>query len=120
MSAALCFSGSIEVKTDEHPRHGSNLEAVAKLKPCFLTDGTGTVTAANASGWSVWLKPKRRRTAAACGARQGLCKALAAGRLLLNVFCSKWNVFDNMGGTGIELWWRISSQISCLLFACFL
>uniref|UniRef100_A0A8C7EC50 Acetyl-CoA acetyltransferase 2 n=2 Tax=Nothoprocta TaxID=8806 RepID=A0A8C7EC50_NOTPE len=35
---------------DEHPRHGSNLETVAKLKPCFLKDGTGTVTAANASG----------------------------------------------------------------------
>uniref|UniRef100_A0A493T4B4 Acetyl-CoA acetyltransferase 2 n=1 Tax=Anas platyrhynchos platyrhynchos TaxID=8840 RepID=A0A493T4B4_ANAPP len=42
--------GPIEVKTDEHPRHGSNLETMAKLKPCFLTDGTGTVTAANASG----------------------------------------------------------------------
>ncbi|NXX86277.1 THIC protein, partial [Urocolius indicus] len=42
--------GPIEVKTDEHPRHGSNLETVAKLKPCFLTDGTGTITAANASG----------------------------------------------------------------------
>ncbi|GAB0186930.1 acetyl-CoA acetyltransferase, cytosolic [Grus japonensis] len=41
--------GPIEVKTDEHPRHGSNLETMAKLKPCFLTDGTGTVTAANAS-----------------------------------------------------------------------
>ncbi|XP_060097676.1 acetyl-CoA acetyltransferase, cytosolic-like [Heteronotia binoei] len=42
--------GPIEVKADEHPRHGSNLEAVAKLKPAFLTDGTGTVTAGNASG----------------------------------------------------------------------
>ncbi|XP_044865468.1 acetyl-CoA acetyltransferase, cytosolic isoform X2 [Mauremys mutica] len=42
--------GPVEVKTDEHPRHGSTLETVAKLKPCFLTDGTGTVTAANASG----------------------------------------------------------------------
>ncbi|CAM5101672.1 unnamed protein product [Eretmochelys imbricata] len=42
--------GLVEVKTDEHPRHGSTLETVAKLKPCFLTDGTGTVTAANASG----------------------------------------------------------------------
>ncbi|NWI69308.1 THIC protein, partial [Todus mexicanus] len=42
--------GPIEVKTDEYPRHGSNLETMAKLKPCFLTDGTGTVTAANASG----------------------------------------------------------------------
>uniref|UniRef100_A0A8C5F2U9 Acetyl-CoA acetyltransferase 2 n=2 Tax=Gopherus TaxID=38771 RepID=A0A8C5F2U9_9SAUR len=42
--------GPVEVKTDEHPRHGITLETVAKLKPCFLTDGTGTVTAANASG----------------------------------------------------------------------
>ncbi|XP_069343850.1 acetyl-CoA acetyltransferase, cytosolic [Eulemur rufifrons] len=42
--------GLIEVKTDEFPRHGSNIEAVSKLKPYFLTDGTGTVTAANASG----------------------------------------------------------------------
>ncbi|XP_007439688.1 acetyl-CoA acetyltransferase, cytosolic [Python bivittatus] len=42
--------GHIEIKADEHPRHGCNLETVAKLKPCFLTSGTGTVTAANASG----------------------------------------------------------------------
>lgn len=42
--------GPTEVKTDEFPRHGSNLEAVSKLKPYFLTDGTGTVTPANASG----------------------------------------------------------------------
>uniref|UniRef100_G3T0U8 Acetyl-CoA acetyltransferase 2 n=1 Tax=Loxodonta africana TaxID=9785 RepID=G3T0U8_LOXAF len=42
--------GLTEVKTDEFPRHGSNIEAVSKLKPCFLTDGTGTVTPANASG----------------------------------------------------------------------
>ncbi|XP_066563386.1 acetyl-CoA acetyltransferase, cytosolic isoform X2 [Amia ocellicauda] len=39
-----------EVKVDEFPRHGSNLEAMSKLKPCFLKDGSGTVTAANASG----------------------------------------------------------------------
>ncbi|XP_076976877.1 acetyl-CoA acetyltransferase, cytosolic isoform X2 [Tamandua tetradactyla] len=39
-----------EIKTDEFPRHGSNIEAMSKLKPCFLTDGTGTVTPANASG----------------------------------------------------------------------
>ncbi|XP_070788724.1 acetyl-CoA acetyltransferase, cytosolic-like [Pituophis catenifer annectens] len=42
--------GPTEVKADEYPRHGCNLETVAKLKPCFITDGTGTVTAANASG----------------------------------------------------------------------
>lgn len=42
--------GLIEVKTDEFPRHGSNIEALSKLKPYFLTDGTGTVTPANASG----------------------------------------------------------------------
>ena len=44
------LSGLTEVKTDEFPRHGSNMEAVSKLKPCFLMDGTGTVTPANASG----------------------------------------------------------------------
>ncbi|XP_078505103.1 acetyl-CoA acetyltransferase, cytosolic [Lissotriton helveticus] len=42
--------GPLEVKTDEFPRHGSTLEAVEKLKPYFLKDGTGTVTAANATG----------------------------------------------------------------------
>ncbi|XP_051853999.1 acetyl-CoA acetyltransferase, cytosolic [Antechinus flavipes] len=42
--------GPVEVKTDEFPRHGSTLEVMSKLKPCFLTDGSGTVTAANASG----------------------------------------------------------------------
>lgn len=42
--------GPVEVKTDEHPRHGSSLEAMCQLKPYFLTDGTGTVTPANASG----------------------------------------------------------------------
>ncbi|EDL02027.1 mCG16689, isoform CRA_c [Mus musculus] len=44
--------GLTEVKIDEFPRHGSNLEAMGKLKPYFLTDGTGTVTPANASGLS--------------------------------------------------------------------
>ena len=39
--------GSVFSK-DEHPRAGSTLEAVAKLKPAFRTDGT--VTAASASG----------------------------------------------------------------------
>lgn len=42
--------GLTEVKVDEFPRHGSNLEAMGKLKPYFLTDGTGTVTPANSSG----------------------------------------------------------------------
>ncbi len=34
--------------TDEHPRFGTNVEALAKLKPAFKPDGT--VTAGNASG----------------------------------------------------------------------
>ncbi|KAJ6664556.1 hypothetical protein lerEdw1_006129 [Lerista edwardsae] len=42
--------GSVEVLADEHPRHGSTLETMTKLKPYFVTDGTGTVTAGNASG----------------------------------------------------------------------
>uniref|UniRef100_A0A8C6DIN4 Uncharacterized protein n=1 Tax=Moschus moschiferus TaxID=68415 RepID=A0A8C6DIN4_MOSMO len=42
--------GLTEVKTDEFPHHGSNMEAMSKLKPCFLMDGMGKVTLANASG----------------------------------------------------------------------
>ncbi|XP_055982021.1 acetyl-CoA acetyltransferase, cytosolic [Sorex fumeus] len=42
--------GLTEVKADEFPRHGSSLDAMSKLKPYFLKDGTGTVTPANASG----------------------------------------------------------------------
>jgi len=40
--------GDIVVDTDEYPRHGATLDAMAKLKPAFEKDGT--VTAANASG----------------------------------------------------------------------
>ncbi|XP_076128712.1 acetyl-CoA acetyltransferase, cytosolic [Alosa pseudoharengus] len=42
--------GPVEVGQDEFPRHGSSLDAMTKLKPCFLKDGSGTVTAGNASG----------------------------------------------------------------------
>lgn len=35
--------------TDENPRAGVTAESLARLKPCFVTDGTGTVTAANSS-----------------------------------------------------------------------
>ncbi len=41
--------GSAEVAVDEQIRDNASLEALAKLKPAFLTDGTGTVTAGNAS-----------------------------------------------------------------------
>jgi acetyl-CoA C-acetyltransferase len=40
--------GDIVVDSDEYPRHGATLEAMAKLKPAFSKDGT--VTAGNASG----------------------------------------------------------------------
>ncbi|TCR70581.1 acetyl-CoA C-acetyltransferase [Bosea sp. BK604] len=40
--------GDIVVDADEYPRHGANLEAMAKLRPAFSKDGT--VTAGNASG----------------------------------------------------------------------
>lgn len=42
--------GMIDVKEDEFPRHGTTLEGLARLKPCFIQDGSGTVTAGNASG----------------------------------------------------------------------
>uniref|UniRef100_A0AAZ3PK93 Acetyl-CoA acetyltransferase 2 n=2 Tax=Oncorhynchus TaxID=8016 RepID=A0AAZ3PK93_ONCTS len=44
------ITGPVEVKADEFPRHGSNMEAMTKLRPCFLKDGSGTVTPGNASG----------------------------------------------------------------------
>jgi acetyl-CoA C-acetyltransferase len=40
--------GDIVVDADEYPKHGTTLEAIAKLRPAFAKDGT--VTAANASG----------------------------------------------------------------------
>ncbi len=40
--------GDVVVDSDEYPRHGSTLDAMAKLRPAFIKDGT--VTAGNASG----------------------------------------------------------------------
>ncbi|MAI11844.1 MAG: acetyl-CoA acetyltransferase [Rhodospirillaceae bacterium TMED167] len=40
--------GDIVIKEDEHPRHGTTLEALQKLRPAF--DKEGSVTAGNASG----------------------------------------------------------------------
>lgn len=36
--------------TDEHPKPNTSLEKLGTLKPAFLQDGTGTVTAGNSSG----------------------------------------------------------------------
>lgn len=40
--------GDTVVDMDEHPRHGTTIEALAKLRPAFTKEGT--VTAGNASG----------------------------------------------------------------------
>src|SRR5579864_2336000 len=40
--------GDIVVDADEYPKHGTTLDAIAKLRPAF--DKEGTVTAGNASG----------------------------------------------------------------------
>ena len=40
--------GDIVVDTDEYPKHGVTLDAIAKLRPAFYKEGS--VTAANASG----------------------------------------------------------------------
>ncbi len=40
--------GDTVVDTDEHPKHGTTVESLAKLRPAF--DKEGTVTAGNASG----------------------------------------------------------------------
>ena len=42
--------GTTVVDTDEFPRHGTTPATLAKLRPAFLKDGSGTVTAGNASG----------------------------------------------------------------------
>jgi len=41
---------SFTVSADEHPKTDTTLESLASLRPAFLRDGTGTVTAGNASG----------------------------------------------------------------------
>ena len=46
-----CYgAGPVVVSTDEFPRHGTTSETLGKLRPAFIRDGTGTVTAGNASG----------------------------------------------------------------------
>src|ERR1700720_3707765 len=40
--------GDVVVDADEYPKHGTTVEAIAKLRPAFAKDGT--VTAGNASG----------------------------------------------------------------------
>lgn len=41
---------TVEVRDDEHPRPETTMEALARLKPAFRTDGRGSVTAGNSSG----------------------------------------------------------------------
>lgn len=40
----------ITVSKDEFPRSGCTIESLQKLRPCFITDGTGTVTPGSSSG----------------------------------------------------------------------
>jgi acetyl-CoA acetyltransferase family protein len=42
--------GTRTVDTDEHPRPDATLESLARLKPAFKRDASGTVTAGNSSG----------------------------------------------------------------------
>lgn len=46
----LSYIDTIEVTTDEFPRKGSKIEGFTKLRPAFVQDGTGTVTAGTSSG----------------------------------------------------------------------
>jgi acetyl-CoA C-acetyltransferase len=43
-------TGSTTVSSDEFPRHGTTVQKLERLNPVFIKDGTGTVTAGNASG----------------------------------------------------------------------
>lgn len=42
--------GTRVVSEDEYPRPDTTVETLGRLKPCFIKDGSGTVTAGNASG----------------------------------------------------------------------
>ncbi len=44
------LAGTTLVSSDEFPRPGTTPETLAKLRPAFVKDGSGTVTAGNASG----------------------------------------------------------------------
>lgn len=46
----MIVTGTTEVKKDEYPRAGCTIEGMQKLRPAFVKDGAGTVTAGNASG----------------------------------------------------------------------
>ncbi|KAJ8026699.1 Acetyl-CoA acetyltransferase, cytosolic [Holothuria leucospilota] len=44
------IKSTIEVTSDEFPRKGCTIEGFTRLRPAFIQDGTGTVTAATSSG----------------------------------------------------------------------
>lgn len=44
------ITDTITVSKDEFPRAGCTIESLQKLRPCFITDGSGTVTAGSSSG----------------------------------------------------------------------
>ena len=59
LEISLIIPGPSEVTKDEYPRSGSTFEGFQKLRPAFVKDGTGSVTAGNASGKSlVELQPR--------------------------------------------------------------
>ena len=74
--------GDVVVDADEYPKHGTTLEAMAKLRPAF--DKEGTVTAGNASGINdgaaavVLMKASRGRQARQDAARAH--RVVGAGR----------------------------------------
>src|SRR5258708_455308 len=59
--------GDTVVDADEHPKHGTTVEVLAKLRPAF--DKNGTVTAGNASGINDGAAAVVLMTAAAAGKR---------------------------------------------------
>jgi acetyl-CoA C-acetyltransferase len=59
--------GDVVVADDEYPRHGTTLDALAKLRPAFVKDGT--VTAGNASGINDGAAAVVLMSAAAAGKR---------------------------------------------------
>lgn len=49
---------NVEIVKDEYLKHGTSLESLSKLRPCFIKDGT--VTAGNASGKKKYFHIRKR------------------------------------------------------------
>jgi acetyl-CoA acetyltransferase family protein len=103
---------AVTVDTDEHPRPGTDLDALARLRPVFRTDGSGTVTAGNASGindGAAALLVARASTAAQLGLKPravligGAVAGLAPDRMGMGPVPATRNAFDRYGWSAADI-----------------